>query len=97
MPFDQFHPRSFRATTVREHAPARSGVYGITNAQEWIYIGEADNIQQMLLYHMQESSSDILERHPTGFVFELCDPATRVGRQNRLILEYNPAFHPQRQ
>ena len=43
MPFEQFTPRS--RTPVRANAPAASGIYGASNAREWIYIGETDNIQ----------------------------------------------------
>ena len=39
MPFTQHIPRVFTATGVRMYAPMASGVYGISNAREWIYIG----------------------------------------------------------
>lgn len=90
MPFDQVKPRSFTASTIREHAPARSGVYGISNAVEWVYIGEAENIQAVLLGHLQEAGTDLLRRRPTGFVFEICPVGQRSDRQDRLIVEYGP-------
>lgn len=90
MPFDQPIPRSFTAPSVREHAPALPGVYGISNASEWIYIGETDNIQDALLGHLRELNTALLKRQPTGFVFEVCDRARRLGRQNRLVFEYAP-------
>jgi len=90
MPFERFTPRSFTAVSVRANAPAASGVYGVSNAREWIYIGETDNIQASLLDEVRRDGSAILNRYPTGFVFELCLPAGRPARQNRLILEYEP-------
>ena len=90
MPFDQYVPRSFTSSSVREHAPALSGVYGISNAGEWIYIGETDNIQAALLGHLQESNTVLRKHRPTGFVFEICDRAKRNNRQDRLVLEYEP-------
>ena len=90
MPFDHFLPRSFTASSVREHAPMASGVYGISNAFEWIYIGESDNIQDSLLGHLRQLDTSLLRRQPTGFVFELCGRAQRPARQDRLILEYEP-------
>jgi len=90
MPFEQFTPRSFTPASVRANAPAASGIYGVSNAREWIYIGEADNIQAALLQDLQHSGSVLLGRSPTGFVFELCDPAARRTRQNRLVQEYEP-------
>lgn len=49
MPFEQFTPRSFTPVSVRANAPTASGIYGISNAREWIFIGETDNIQASLL------------------------------------------------
>lgn len=90
MPFEQFTPRSFTPVSVRTNAPTASGIYGISNAREWIFIGETDNIQASLLHDLQQGNSALLKRFPTGFVFELCDAADRPARQDRLILEYEP-------
>jgi len=90
MPFDPFTPWSFTRASVRANAPAASGIYGVSNAREWIYIGETDNIQASLLNDLQQGDSELLKKCPTGFVFELCNPAERLARQDRLILEYEP-------
>jgi hypothetical protein len=90
MPFYSPFPRSFTAPSVREYAPDLPGIYGISNAREWIYIGVTDNIQDALLRHLGESNTAVLERQPTGFVFEVCDRAGWTGRQDRLVLEYEP-------
>ena len=90
MPFDQFTPRSLTTTSVRANAPAASGIYGISNAREWIYIGATDNIQATLLSHLHELDTALMKREPTGFVFEVCEPAGRPARQDRLVLEYEP-------
>ena len=91
MPFNCRVPRRFTAPVIRQFAPAQSGVYGITSASEWIYIGEGDNIQQMLLAHLEDPSFGLQKRQPTGFVFESCDASQRTTRQDRLVLEYEPA------
>jgi excinuclease UvrABC nuclease subunit len=93
MPFDQFFPRSLSATSVLANAPAASGIYGISNSRAWIYIGETDNIQASLLSHLQDRDSALMRRQPTGFVFEVCDPARRPARQDRLVSEYEPAYN----
>lgn len=90
MPFVQHFPRSFTQTGFRTFAPVASGVYGIANAREWIYIGETDDIQGALADHLADFRSSVMIRNPTGFVFELCDRAQRPARQDRLILEYEP-------
>jgi hypothetical protein len=48
MPFDQFTPPSLTPASVRANAPRASGIYGVSNAREWIYIGETHNIQASL-------------------------------------------------
>ena len=91
MPFNQFIPRNFTPDSVHLYAPVASGVYGISNAREWIYIGESDNIQSALLTHLQGADTSLMKREPTGFVFETCDQAHRSARQDRLVTEYGPA------
>jgi hypothetical protein len=90
MPFQQMFPRSFSAPSVRQHAPAQSGVYGITNAREWLLIGAADNIQAALLGHLGGGDSPVLRERPTGFVFEVCGVGERGRRQDQLAREYGP-------
>jgi hypothetical protein len=90
MPFDRFFPRPFLAGAIEAYAPNVSGVYGISNAAEWIFIGESDDIRSALLTHSQESGTALMNRQPTGFVFEVCDRARRAARQDRLVLEYEP-------
>ncbi|MBN9657996.1 MAG: hypothetical protein J0H49_07445 [Acidobacteria bacterium] len=95
MPFERPFPRSFTAGSIREHAPPLPGVYGLSNATEWLYIGDADNIQQALLERVALSGSANSIQRPTGFVFEVCDRARQVVRLASLILEYKPAQpHP---
>ena len=91
MPFEQLIPRPLSLVAVRAYAPATSGVYGISNAREWIYIGETDNIQGTLLAHLEQLGTALMKRQPTGFVFEVCEGVRRQARQDRLVLEYEPA------
>jgi hypothetical protein len=93
MPFDQCLPRSLTSTSVLANAPTASGIYGISNAREWIYIGETDNIQATLLSHLEEPGTALMQKQPTGFVYEVCGPAGRPARQDRLVFEYEPAFN----
>lgn len=84
-------PHAFSIGSVRAQAPAASGVYGITNRNEWIYIGEADNIRDRLMEHLADDlGSDIHSHAPTGFAFELCDRGARADRQDRLVQQYEP-------
>jgi hypothetical protein len=90
VPFDGCAPRPFNTKSVHTYVPCRSGVYGVSNAREWIYIGETDNLQRALAGHLQESDTTLMSRNPTGFVFEECDALARVKRQDRLVFEYEP-------
>ena len=90
MPFEQLIPRPLSLVAVQAYAPNTSGVYGISNAREWIYIGETDNIRGTLLAHLQQPATSLMKRQPTGFVFEVCDGVRRPARQDRLVLEYEP-------
>jgi hypothetical protein len=90
MPFDQFVPRSFSSGDVQAYAPKTSGVYGISSAREWIYIGATENINDSLVGHLQELGTQLMNLKPTGFVFEICDGSRRLSRQDRLVSEYEP-------
>jgi hypothetical protein len=90
MPFGQLIPRPFHPSAMRTYAPVASGVYGISNAHEWVFIGESDDIQGSLSAHAQEMGTALMQRQPTRFVFEICDQLKRSTRQDRLIQEYEP-------
>jgi hypothetical protein len=89
MPFVNYGGYSFSPVSVRNNAPASSGVYGLSNGREWLYVGIADNIQAALLTHLAERGTALRAHLPTGFTFELCG-TDRLARRNRLIIEKNP-------
>jgi len=91
MPFEEITPRPFTPEGVRTYAPHAAGVYGITNARQWIYIGRTADIHRALLDCIQDLDSALMKKLPRGFVFEVCDEARGVTRQDRLVLEYEPA------
>ncbi|HEV8147008.1 MAG TPA: hypothetical protein VGP79_11530 [Bryobacteraceae bacterium] len=90
MPFQTITPRPFTTTAIQIYAPAAAGVYGITNAREWIFIGESDNIQGALLDHLRNSGTSLMQHQPAGFVYETCVGEQRKTRQGRLVTEYTP-------
>lgn len=90
MPFNNFEAYTFSRASVERLAPASSGVYGLSNSREWVYIGSTDNIRAALLEHVDGFNLPVSERNPTGFSFELCPPSTRIARQDRLIHEMEP-------
>ncbi|MGB7761564.1 MAG: hypothetical protein WBL61_17160 [Bryobacteraceae bacterium] len=90
MPFENHGNRPFTATSVDKNAPAASGVYGISNAREWIYVGESANIQAQLHRHLQHPNEILGEHTASGFTYEISAAEHRVDRQNQLIRELNP-------
>jgi hypothetical protein len=90
MPFQYSLGHAFISRSIRAHAPAACGVYGISNRHEWLLIGSTHNIQAALLEYSVEGNSTLTGHAPTGFNFEVCDPSDCDTRQQRLIREYHP-------
>ena len=90
MPFGNHGNRSFTVTSIGKNAPRESGVYGLSDSQQWIYVGETADIQGELLKHLAHPQMFLMEHPPSGFTFELTTPGQRVGRQNQLVLELEP-------
>ena len=73
--------------------PNGGGVYGLSNAQGWIYINTAENIQAALLNHLSELNRVSSFQTATGFTFELCAIDQRAERRDRLIVELHPVLN----
>jgi len=54
MPFARHSGYSFTAASIRQNAPSWGGIYGLSNAQAWIYIRAVDDIRAALLDHLNE-------------------------------------------
>lgn len=80
----------FNSATIQRVAPAQSGVYGLSNARQWVYIAESDNIRESLLQHLSETDTVLSNHKPSGFTFELCDGSNRAARRERLVQELSP-------
>jgi hypothetical protein len=90
MPFAECAARSFTVVSVQRNAPESSGVYGLSNAREWLFVGEGNNIRAHLLGHLKELNTVLSTQSPTGFTFELCSPGERICRQDALVRELEP-------
>jgi hypothetical protein len=66
------------------------GVYGLSNAREWVFVSVADDIRAALLGHLRESDTTLKSRAPTGFTFEICHPSQTAARVSRLVTELSP-------
>ncbi len=90
MPFEGYGGFAFSPVSVQKNAPPLPGVYGLSNAVEWIYVGAAANIQAALMAHLRETNTRLKSLSPKGFTFELCDVEYQTARQIRLVEEYAP-------
>ena len=66
------------------------GVYGLSNAREWVFVGAADDIRAALMTHLREGNTVLKSRAPTGFTFEVCHPGQSAARVSRLVTELSP-------
>lgn len=90
MPFENHGNRSFTAISVAKNAPRVSGVYGLADARQWIYVGEAADIQAELMRHLQNPHAFLMTHPPSGFTYELSAAGQRIERQSQLVVELEP-------
>ncbi|HYW44963.1 MAG TPA: hypothetical protein VE959_19030 [Bryobacteraceae bacterium] len=90
MPFENHGNRSFTVTSIDNNAPAASGIYGLSNARQWIYVGETANIHDELLQHLRYPDAFLRDHAPSGFTYELSSVERRIERQNQLVFELEP-------
>ena len=90
MPFADCTAKSFTVPSVRKNAPELSGVYGLSNAREWLFVGQGNNIRAQLMEHLNEVDTALMAQNPKGFAFELCPPSELIRRQDALVRELEP-------
>ena len=83
------HP--FTRRDIELFAPAKPGVYALWNGQQWIYVGEANNLRQRLLEHVGVPGTCLSSHTPTAFGVELHDAQQIAARRDELIAEFRPA------
>ena len=60
--------------TINANASTSAGVYALFKKDTWIYFGEAINIRDRLVQHIDrdyKDNPDIVAEAPTGFCYEL--------------------------
>ena len=90
VPFAIHGNRSFTMVSVDKNVPAASGVYGLSNASQWIYVGETANIHAELFHHLQHPNTFLKGHSPSGFTYELSSQEHRAERRNQLVSELQP-------
>jgi hypothetical protein len=88
MAFSRPIPHAFTRASVEQYAPPVPGVYGLSNARQWVFISAAGNIREALKECL--SAEALTAHNPTGFVYEICDSEHLEARCARLIVEYSP-------
>lgn len=90
MPFLRSRGYGFDVESIRRHAPSQAGVYGIFGAAEWIFIGQAPDIRQELLEHLDRPCRCWLDTEPIAFTFEVGPLKDPIKRSTALISELGP-------
>jgi hypothetical protein len=90
VPFEGYGGFTFSPVSVQRNAPSMPGVYGLSNAREWVYVGATDDIRASLLGHLREGDTILKSRAPTGFTFEICHTSQMAARVSRLVTELAP-------
>ena len=83
---------SFTREAILAYAPPTSGVYGLFNFNCQIFIGEAENIQKILLRLESEPDFQSEQLRPTGFTFEPCSEELRKTKAAKLIARFRPVL-----
>jgi cell division septation protein DedD len=83
---------SFTRESILASAPPSSGVYGLVNFDRQMFIGESDNIREVLLRHENETDFKSHGLKPTGFAFELCGAESRKLWAGELIARFQPVL-----
>ena len=87
-PDGQFY--GFEEEAIHAFAPAASGVYGLYNFDYQLFIGEADNVREALLRHLESDHSRSPRFQPTGFTFKTCPAELRKRNIESLTQQYQP-------
>jgi hypothetical protein len=90
VPFANHGNRSFTRVSIDKNGPAASGVYGLSNSNQWIYVGETADIHAELFKHLQHPNTFLRGHGPSGFTYELSPKEHRVERRNQLVSELEP-------
>ncbi|HXJ42793.1 MAG TPA: hypothetical protein VNH18_26160 [Bryobacteraceae bacterium] len=77
-------------TSVLRNAPEESGVYGLCNADQWVYIGHCSSIRKALLEYLRGQMPYVLQWQPKQFMFEVLPYKQRIARQKALVAHYQP-------
>jgi hypothetical protein len=94
MAYEAGETYAFTYQGVEEKAPNASGVYVIYTSQQWVFVGESDDIRQGLFSHLNEPSPCMARFGPLSFSFEMAPATERVSRQQALVSELKPECNP---
>ncbi len=89
MPLNHPNVYQFSEKSVEMNAPPAPGLYGLLSSEDWIYVGESDNIRARLLGHLRGDNACISLRQPPFFTYVIA-PDHTVSRQNKMIRQLNP-------
>jgi cell division septation protein DedD len=80
----------FDEASIELGAPPVSGVYGLHDERQQIFIGESADLRETLLQYRNDSRRLFRHLQPTGFSIEVCPMELCAQRARALIAQYRP-------
>ncbi len=90
MPFPQQQSRPFTRAGIEALPVGQNGVYGIFNAQRWIYVGKGDIRDRMLKHLTGTEAADICIRNNGATAFYIEVTQNMDAREKALQIELRP-------
>ena len=90
MPWQSNNRLFFNESSIETNAPAESGVYGCWNENNWIFIGDSNDLQKALLEHERIGFGPHI---PDAFTYELWPAEVRRAKAWNLIVEFQPVLN----
>lgn len=94
MPWSESFGLKFTESSIHENVPNTPGVFGVYNAQGWVFIAKSKSLRNSLFNCFVQRSRFWPGNEPTGYTFESCSPTEAEELRDQLILEYSPYMPP---
>ena len=94
MPWQSGHYYLFSKLFIRAVVPSESGVFGLYNSHEHVFMGESDNLRKTLL-RLHTDMARLGFHQAAGFTFEISPPELRRTRLKQLLREHEIVLNAQ--
>ncbi|MDZ7639403.1 MAG: hypothetical protein U5J83_14305 [Bryobacterales bacterium] len=96
MSFNCPSAKAFTRASIWKNAPEAPGVFGLSDARNWLMIEESNNLRAELMAVYDQMNAFPSGSPPTGFSYEVCDAHMRRDRWLQLTRELSPVSRASR-